>query len=633
VLTTYDYLVLAAYVPFLVASGLCFRRLSTETSHYFVAGGTMPWWITGIAAWCGSFSAWTFTGAAGRAYEAGALVLAVFYSPLLGLLLLLAVTSVRFRRMRVLSWSEAVRLRYGPFTERFYAWAKLPLQVLFGGVMLDALGVFLSSFLGIDFWVVVLVVGLIVIVKGAAGGAWEVLASSFVQGLLLITVTGSTAFLVLGRPEIGGMTGLLRKVPSAHLDWTELCRLPILLGWMTAMASFKVIETNSIENSASYLMTRGERDARRMVLVPIVGALVCPLIWLVPSMAAAVMHPNLASEYPSLAHPHEAAFVSVSVQVMPQGLAGLLLCVVIGASVLGLGAQLNGGVAVFIRSVYLPAAKAIRAARRARRDAVPRSQEHGDSDVPEAHLLVASRVAVVCFGLAVISSALLVDRFRSTSLFDLTNQLCANFLIPLALPLVYGLFFERTPSWSAWSTVAVSGLASFLMGRAVSPSRVERWLEWQESLNAQEERYLLLFASGFGALVVGSAWYFFSAAFYRGDASGRREGPSPFFARLGTPLPPPSRSELRDIESSVMRTIGTLCLLCGAFTLLLTFLPNSPTGRSCILFCGSVVLLAGLLVRGRARRVAAELVPIQEAPPQPSTGDAPRREPTRWSSS
>lgn len=612
-LTAYDYIVLAAYLPFLVGSGLAFRRLSKDTAHYFIAGGTMPWWITGMAAWSGGFTAWTFTGAAGRAYEAGPLVLSVFYSPILGLLLLWAVTGIRFRRMRVLTWSEAVRLRYGPFTERFYAWAKLPLQVLFGGVMLDAVGVFVSSFLKIDFWIVPLVVGLVVIAKGAAGGAWEVLASSFVQALLLVTVTASTAFLVLGRSEIGGLAGLLRRVPSAHFHWTELCRLPILLAWMTTMATFKVIETNSMENSASYLMVRGERDARRMVLVPIIGALVCPVIWLVPSMAAAVMHPDLASEFPLLAHPHEAAFVSVAMQVMPRGLAGLLMCVVIGASVMGLGAQLNGGVAVFIRSMYLPAARAIRAARDARRNAPRPPHPAAGSDVSEAHLLVASRLATVVFGLLVIASGFLVDHFRSTSLFDLTNQLCANFLMPLALPLVYGLFYERTPSWSAWSTVLIGGLASFVLGRAITPDRVQHWTGWQGSLNAHERSYLLMFASGVGAVVVGSAWYFFTTVFYDGHPLRRARGADQFFASVRTPISARASGDVPVIEGSVVRTIGALCVVCGAFTLLMTFIPNPPAGRACIFCCGGVVFVAGLLMRWRPDRRAATLATAPRA--------------------
>jgi len=133
-ITIYDYIIIGFYLVFMLVIGLVFRRMSKNTSDYFRAGGAMPWWLTGASAWIFSFSAWTFTGAAGKVYESGLLVLCVFYATILALVFALTFTCFRFRRMRVISWMEAVRLRYGAFNEQFYTWVKLPLQLLFAGV-------------------------------------------------------------------------------------------------------------------------------------------------------------------------------------------------------------------------------------------------------------------------------------------------------------------------------------------------------------------------------------------------------------------------------------------------------------------------------------------------------------------
>lgn len=100
----YDYLIIGFYLLFLLAIGVVFRRMSRDTSDYFRAGGAMPWWITGASAWMVSFSAWTFTGAAGKVYETGTLVLVVFYSSCISYVIVMAWTCVRFRRMRVITW-------------------------------------------------------------------------------------------------------------------------------------------------------------------------------------------------------------------------------------------------------------------------------------------------------------------------------------------------------------------------------------------------------------------------------------------------------------------------------------------------------------------------------------------------
>src|SRR5882762_4293683 len=128
-ITAYDDFIVSFYFVFILGIGLLFRRRSKNTSDYFRAGGAMPWWITGASAWIAGFSAWTFTGAAGKVYETGTLVLCLYYANIIGLAVIFAYTCVRFRRMRVVTWMEAVRQRYGPATEQFYTWLKLPLTL------------------------------------------------------------------------------------------------------------------------------------------------------------------------------------------------------------------------------------------------------------------------------------------------------------------------------------------------------------------------------------------------------------------------------------------------------------------------------------------------------------------------
>ncbi len=198
-ISTYDYVIIVLYLLFMLAIGVVFRRLSKNTSDYFRAGGAMPWWITGTSAWIASFSAWTFTGAAGKVYETGTLVICVYYGSIVGLAVVLAYTCVRFRRMRVVTWMEGVRLRFGPFTEQFYAWLKVPLLLFLSGVGLNAIGVFMSSVFHVDMTKTLIVLGVVITIVAFAGGSWAVLASDFVQMFMVVTITLVVAFLALIR--------------------------------------------------------------------------------------------------------------------------------------------------------------------------------------------------------------------------------------------------------------------------------------------------------------------------------------------------------------------------------------------------------------------------------------------------
>jgi SSS family solute:Na+ symporter len=582
-ITFYDYLIIGFYLLFLVAIGLVFRRMSKDTSDFFRAGGAMPWWLTGASAWMFSFSAWTFTGAAGKVYETGLLVLCVFYATIFALLFALWVTCVRFRRMRVITWMEAVRLRYGPVNEQFYTWIKLPLLLLFSGVSLNAIGVFMSAVFKVDMNTMLILLGVAVTVVAFAGGSWAVLASDFVQAFLIVTVTICTAVMTLAQPEIGGVTGLMQKVPAAHFNWTELARPELLAVWIVATLWLKFSDENNMERATMYLMTRSDKDARRMVLIPLIGMLLGPLIWFIPAMAATVLHPNLAAEFPDLKQPQEAAFVAVAMNVMPQGLLGLLLTAMLAATVTSLDAGLNKNVGIAIRSLYKPVFR-------------PQASEE--------HLLRAGRICTVLFGALIILIALKVNELRSTNLFDFVNQLAANLLIPLALPLIYGLFFKRTPGWSAWSTALVAGGASYLLGKYVTPEVFTTWAGWEQPLNADEETYLKLAVTTLGGtVIVGSAWYFFTSLFYRQVPAAEQERVEKFFVNLHTPV---DKQGVEGVQTKIYKLLGALCLVYGGFILLLMAIPNKSSGRLAFLFCGGVMFAVGWMLFRIGKRKEVE---------------------------
>jgi SSS family solute:Na+ symporter len=569
-ITSYDYLIIGFYLAFMLAIGVVFRKMSKDTSDYFRAGGAMPWWLTGISAWIFSFSAWTFTGAAGKVYEAGLLVLCVFYATIFALLFALAFTCLRFRRMRVITWMEAVRLRYGPFTEQFYTWVKLPLLLLFAGVGLNAIGVFMSAVFHIEMNSMLIILGVVVTLVAFAGGSWAVLASDFVQAFLIITITICTAVMTLAHDQIGGLGGLLDKVPAAHLNWAELARPELIFVWVLATLWLKFSDENNMERATMYLMTRSDKDARKMVLIPLVGTLLGPLIWFIPSLAATILHPNLAAEFPNLKQPHEAAFLSVAMDVMPQGLLGLLLSAMLGATVTSMDAGLNKNVGIAIRSLYKPVFK---------------------PDASEQHLLLAGKICTLIFGAIIIALALTVNRFRSTNLFDFVNQLAANLLMPLALPLIYGLFYKRTPGWSAWSTGLVAGLASWLLGKYVTPELFQQWMGWTTPLNGDEKTYLKLAITTIGGtVIVGSAWYFFTSLFYQAAPGEERERVDKFFTHLTTPV---DKHGVEGVQTAIYKLLGALCMVYGAFILLLMAIPNKGTGRLAFLFCGGVMFGVG----------------------------------------
>jgi solute:Na+ symporter, SSS family len=578
VITRYDYVIIAFYFLFILGIGLLFRRLSRNTSDYFRCGGAMPWWITGTSAWIAQFSAWTFTGAAAETYDAGFLVLCLYYSNVIGVALLFAYLSVRYRRMRVVTWMEGVRARYGPFTEKFYTVLKIPLVLLTSGVTLNAVGVFMTAVFHFNTNEILIALGSVVTLVSFAGGAWAVLASDFVQMLLVVSISVLVAFLSLRQPHVGGIVHLLHSLPPAHYHWTMLEREPVLLMYIAVLLWFGLSSQNNMEYSTMFLMAKSDRDARRMTVIPLLGSLVGPLIFLLPPLVATITHPNLAAEYPSLRQPHEAAFVAVCLDVLPSGLIGVLISAMLGATLTNMDAAVNKGVGVFVRSFYKPIF---------------------DRDCPEKKLLKIGKFCTLCFGAIIIYIAVLVNNFRTLSLFDLTNAIAGLLLGPLMIPLILAFFIRRTPGWSAWTSALVGLAISAAATHWVDPDAIARWLGWT-MLTIHEAHDLKFAITTFSIIIVETIWFCFTGRFYEQSPAEHKARVEIFFNNLRTPLDP-IKEGVANYDQVIYRLVGGLCAVYGGFVLLLMLIPNSPGGRMCIAFCGGVIGMMGGILLWRSR--------------------------------
>ena len=79
-----EYLVIVAYLMLIIVVGFVFKRFSANTDDYFKGGSKGTWWLVGSSAFMSAFSAWTFTGAAGIAYESGFSAMFIFIGNALG---------------------------------------------------------------------------------------------------------------------------------------------------------------------------------------------------------------------------------------------------------------------------------------------------------------------------------------------------------------------------------------------------------------------------------------------------------------------------------------------------------------------------------------------------------------------
>ena len=582
-ITVYDYISIAFYFIFVVTVGVVFSRRNKNTSDYFRGGGIMPWWMAGVSAWMASFSAWTFTGAAGKIYSQGFYVLLLYYASLVPLLFLLFFTCYRFRRMRVVTPLEAIRIRYGPATQQFVTWIRLPFLLLFGGVGLNTVGVFMSGAFDVPLPTVIVVLGVMVTFVSLVGGAFGVAASDFVQMFLVVTITLVISALALAQPKIGGFSGLVHHLPAAHLHWGEFARPEFISLWFLALLLNTLFGQNSMENSAKYLMARSDAHARKMMIFPLVGTLLGPLMWMIPPLVASVVYSpdQIAAIFPNLGkHPEEGAFLLTAHDVLPQGMLGLLIAGIFGATLSNLDASVNQGVGIIVRNFYLPVI---------------------NPQCSEKKLLIISKCSTALFGVIIIGLGLIISKLRTLPLFDLLNQLGVSLWLPLAIPMCLGLFYKRTPPWSSWTTVLIGLTMSFVMKFCTTPAMFS-WIPGLHGLFKPEEvTQYFLFATVAGVSITCIGWFFFTSLFYESSSPEYKARVDEFFARLKKPVEGLTTEQVQE-NHKVVGAIGLLCMVFGSFVLLLMLVPNENFKRLGFLFSGGIVFSVGLLLRRVARR-------------------------------
>lgn len=578
-ITRYDYINIVFYFLFIAGVGIYFMWRSKNTSDYFRAGGVLPWWVTGASTWMGAFSAWTFVGAAAKMYESGPYACLLYFAVLGPWAVLLLFTCFRFRRMQVVTPLEAVRLRFGQTSQVFFTWARLPFLLIFGGLSLNAIAVFMAAVFGAEVTPVMISMGAMVTVLALLGGSFGVAANDFVQMFLIVLVTVAVSVLALGLPDVGGLSGMIAKAPERHYDWSRIARPEFILLFFVALNVTKLFEENAIDKSAKFLMARDDRNARMTLIIPILGMIFGPLLWLIPPTVAAIRHPDMAALYPNLKVPQEAAFLQTAADVLPQGMLGLLVCGIFAATLTSMDTGLNQGAGIFVRNFYLPVI---------------------NPDCPEKKLLWISKLSTGVCGVIMLGFGLMWENMRESNLFDLLNQVAISLGIPISIPLFLGLFYRKTPPWAAWSTVlvglAVSLSLNALLKDAAGDTSAARfaWIPGMRGDLAKEEvTQFALFATVFvvGGVCVG--WFFLTSVFYRNSPAAYKANVDEFFTRLETPVESRSGEEARE-DQAVAGSIGKLLLIYGAFVASLVWIPQDGIGgRLCFVAIGGLMAVTG----------------------------------------
>ena len=595
-MTIYDYIVIGSYLVFMFLLGPIYKSFSKTSSDFFRGGGGMLWWVVGSSAFMTTFTAWAFTGGAAKAYETGTFFLVIFVCNVLSLVFCYLFVVTKYRQMRIVTVMEGVRRRFGKTSEQMLTWLLVLVKVLYGGAMLYAIAIFMSSVFNVPMSIMIIGLGMIITLMTVFGGCWSATAGDFVQMIVVVIITVVMSVLTL--MKVGGIGAFLEAIPKKHLDWTLFDRPNVLVIFIITLFVNQCIQMNSLlEGAARFIFVKDGRSAKKAVLIQMAGLVLLPLIWIVPPMMAAVWHPNIAEEFPKLNNASEAAYVAMAMDLLPAGLFGLLVCGIFAATVTSLNSQLNVIGGSFVRNIYIQVIR---------------------PGASEKEQITVGRIFMLVYGAIWISLGLGFQQVRGLELFDLLLLIAAATVLPLTVPLFLGIFFKKTPPWAGWSTMVAGFVPAAILGLLFQFEGFVQWL-WQnpEMTTAEVARMIWqtadLTAREIGDLKIAittgvvaavcTGWFFMTMLFYRKDEKPYVNQVDEFFADMAAPVLP-NEHELGDHDNEARQraVLGNLCFGYGIFILLLIFVPNEPDGQLIIFCCGAVITGIGLILKVLGKR-------------------------------
>ncbi len=572
----YDYLVIGLYFILIIAIGVIFSRMASKsTSDYFRGGGRMLWWMVGSTAFMAQFSAVTFTGAAGKAFTDGFAIVAVYIGNTFAFFCAWAYFAHRFRQMRVDTPTEAIKGRFGPQNELFFSWALIIFSFLNAGVWLNALGVFTSAVFSADINITIIVIGATVLFVSVLSGAWGVVASDFVQTLVVAVV--SVACAVVALVMVGGPVKMINNFPGGFLIGPNMNYPLILFGTFVFFLPKQIFTMMNLHDSFRFLNAKDSFNARKAALLAMILMGVGSIIWFIPPWAAATLYPDAAEGYSQLGNKAaDAVYLVFARNAMPLGTIGLLMAALFAASMSSMDSALNKNAGIFVRSIYQPFLK-------------KRNRQTDDNK-----LMGISKLVSFISGLGVISVALYFASLKELSLFELMMSVSTMVQVPMMVPLAVGLIVKKTPPWAPWATIAVGLFVSWFV-TYVFTADVCAGLFGIESLTAREVIDMNIILTVGGHLFITASFFWATSLFYNESTDKNKQTTDKFFEDLETPVIADEQQGEFDIQQR--RKLGNMVMAMSGCILLMSLIPNPFWGRIIFVCCAVIIFCIGFLLK------------------------------------
>jgi Na+/proline symporter len=590
---TLEYITLGYYLAVILLLGFGFKSMTKNMSDFVRGGAQGTWWLVGSSVLMTGISAFTFTGNGSAAFEAGPTFLIIYIANCTSYFIGWLFLGAWFRQTRAYTTADVLRARFGTAVEQFSVYTGLMIAPLASAIQLWALAMFTSAVFSFPLVPTIVIIGGVVVAYSTVGGKWAVMATDFVQGLVMIGITSIMAFLAL--KHIGGIGEFLSYFSDPR--FTEDYRLVkepgqfennrFTLKWIIVIYFMTIKSQISLNTAGRFLAVKDGREARRASLMACILMALGSCIWFIPPMVARFMYGNeiLAQDLPN---PSESAYAFLAIKLLPNGLLGVMIAAMFAATMSSMDSGLNSQVGVIVRNLVPRLRSAFRLS--------PEISQRGE--------MLICHVSTLLLGGFIITAAILFAQQKEIILFDAYLLIGSIIGLPLAFPNLMGLWIKRL-SFSSYFIIFGACLIPSIISFYDAAVNDHSW--------TIQDRAMWIFIAGILATLV-------CIPLSRFENSRNRKQIEEFFKTMRTPVDFAKEiGQGNDHQQAKLVGYSTLFIATSASLLLL--LPNNWADRMVIaLFSGGLGGIGLFLVYYSRRKTsaAANLQPTGQDEANPS---------------
>ncbi len=372
--STLDYIVFAVYGAVIIGLGLWVSREKEghekDTSDYFLASKSLPWWAIGASLIASNISAEQFIGMSGSGFRVGLAIASYEWMAAVTLLIIAYFFLPIYLEKGIFTMPQFLEKRYDSRVRTLLAvfWLLVYVFVNLTSVLyLGALA--LEGIMGVPLWTGIFGLALFATVYSIYGGLKAVAFTDVVQVVVLVGGGLLTTYLALdaygaGAGSFAGFTKLLKEVPG-HFNMVlfkgELMYPEMEAGQMVSKDAFQLLPGLGVLLGGMWvanlfywgcnqyiiqraLAAKSIKEARRGLVFAGYLKLLLPLIVVIPGIVAFALDAPIErgdQAYPWL----------LATYVGP-GLRGLAFAALAAAIVSSLASMMNSTATIFTMDLY-----------------------------------------------------------------------------------------------------------------------------------------------------------------------------------------------------------------------------------------------------------------------------------------